>query len=84
MKKFHAYFSTHKAVTLALMWAFFAVTLGYMLLCLLAFPQWPFWLCLAPGLVCLYLRLTYAKAAYDPARDKFSERYVPRPPAPNR
>lgn len=77
MKAIHQYFVTHKTVTLTWMWVFFALALGYMLLCLLAFPTWNFWLCLIPGLICLYLRVAYSKAAYDPTKDRFSEEYVP-------
>ena len=77
MKGLHEYLCTHKTVTLALMWGFFSVTLGYMLLCLLVLPDLPYYVCLLPGLVCLYLRLAYSKAAYDPRRDRFSGQYVP-------
>lgn len=60
------------------MWVFFGITLGYMLLCLLVLPSLPYYVCVIPGLMCLYLRLTYSKAAYDPRRDKFSTEYLPR------
>lgn len=78
MKKVHQYFCSHKAVTLTLMWVFFAIALTYMLLCLLAHPEWQYWLCLIPAIPCVYLRLAYAKAAYDPTRDRCSDQYVPR------
>ena len=78
MKAIHRYFTTHKNVTLALMWLFFVITLGYMLLHLLVLPQINFWIAFIPGLICLYLRIAYSKAAYDPTRDRFSDKYVPR------
>ena len=62
MKTLKTFLTQHKGLTLALMWIFFCFTLGYMLLCLLAFPAWPFWLCLIPGAVCLFLRVSYASA----------------------
>ena len=78
MKAIHQYFITHKKVTLLWMWVFFAITLGYMLLQMTVLPQLNFWLCLIPGLICLYLRVAYSKAAYDPAKDRFSDQYKPR------
>ena len=78
MNRLHRYFCARKGPALALLWLSFAAAMGYMLLCLLAFPDWPFWLCLVPGALCLYFRIAYAEAAYDPTRDRFSERYVPR------
>lgn len=78
MKAIHQYFITHKKVTLTWMWVFFAVTLGYMLLHLTVLPQINFYVAFVPGLICLYLRIAYSKAAYDPAKDRFSEKYVPR------
>lgn len=78
MKAIHRYFITHKNVTLTWMWVFFAITLGYMLLQMTVLPQLNFWLCLIPGLICLYLRGAYSKAAYDPTKDRCSERYIPR------
>lgn len=78
MKAIHQYFITHKKVTLTWMWVFFAITLGYMLLQMTVLPQLNFWLCLIPGLICLYLRVAYSKAAYDPTKDRFSGRYKPR------
>lgn len=77
MKAIRDYFETHKGVTLFWMWVFFALTLGYMLLCLLVFPTWNFWLSAIPGLICLFLRLAYSKAAYDPRKDRFSPEYIP-------
>lgn len=62
VKSLKSFLVQRKGLTLALMWAFFFLTLGYMLLCLLAFPTWPFWLCLAPGAVCLFLRISYGSA----------------------
>ena len=78
MKAIHQYFITHKKVTLTWMWVFFAVTLGYMLLHLTVLPQINFYVAFVPGLICLYLRIAYSKAAYDSAKDRFSEKYVPR------
>lgn len=78
MKAIHQYFTTHKKVTLTWMWVFFAVTLGYMLLHLTVLPQINFFVAFIPGLICLYLRLAYSKAAYDPTKDRFSENYIPR------
>ena len=78
MKAIHRYFITHKKVTLTWMWVFFFLTLGYMLLHLTVMPQTNFWFAFIPGLICLYLRVAYSKAAYDPTKDKFSNQYVPR------
>ena len=77
MRQIHQYFCTNKTVTLFWMWVFFALAFGYLLLCMFVCPQWNFWLWLLPGAVCLYLRLAYAKAAYDPRKDRLSGRYVP-------
>lgn len=77
MKAIHQYFLQHKKVTLTWMWVFFFIALGYMLLHLTVLPQINFWLAFIPGLICLYLRVTYSKAAYDPEKDRFSEQYVP-------
>ena len=77
MKEVHKYFITHKKVTLAWMWVFFFITLGYMLMQMYVLPQLNFWLAFIPGVICLYLRIAYAKASYDPAKDKFSDSYVP-------
>lgn len=77
LKPIHQYFCTHRYVTLFWMWVFFALAFGYLLLCMFVYPQWNFWLCFIPGLICLYLRLAYAKAAYDPQKDRLSDRYVP-------
>ena len=77
LKPIHQYFCTHRYVTLFWMWVFFALAFGYLLLCMFVYPQWNFWLCFIPGLICLYLRLAYAKAAYDPRKDRMSDRYIP-------
>ena len=77
MRQLHQYFCTNKTVTLFWMWVFFALAFGYLLLCIYVYPQWNFWLWVLPGTVCLYLRLAYAKAAYDPQKDRMSDRYVP-------
>lgn len=78
MKAIHKYFTTHKSVTLFWMWVFFSITLAYMLLQMYLMPQLNFYLAFIPGLICLYLRLAYAKAAYDPKKDRFSKEYRPR------
>ena len=78
MKAIHRYFTTHKKVTLTWMWIFFFLDLGYMLLHIAGMISTGFWLWLIPGAVALYLRIAYSKAAYDPARDKFSDKYIPR------
>ena len=77
LKPIHQYFCTHRFITLFWMWVFFALAFGYLLLCMFVYPQWNFWLCFIPGLICLYLRLAYAKAAYDPRKDRMSDEYVP-------
>ena len=78
MRAIHQYLTTHKKTTLTLMWIFFCITLGYMLLHLLVLPQINFWISFIPGLICLYLRVVYAKAAYDPKKDRFSNQYISR------
>lgn len=78
MKTIHRYFLKHKTVTLTWMWIFFALTLGYMLLQMTVLPQMNFYLALIPGLICLYLRIAYSRAAYDPTKDRLSGQYVPR------
>ena len=78
MKAIHQYFITHKKVTLTWMWIFFFITLGYMLLQMTVLPQINFFVAFIPGLICLYLRIAYSKAAYDPTKDRFSEKYMPR------
>ena len=78
MKAIHEYFTTHKNICLAWMWIFFAITLGYMLLQMYVLPQLNFWLAFIPGAICLYLRLAYSKAAYDPKKDRFSSQYIHR------
>ena len=40
----------------------FALAMGYGLTALLVRPDWNFWLCLIPGLLCLYFRLLHARA----------------------
>ena len=77
MKAIHQYFLNNKSTTLFWMWVFFAITLGYMLLQMYVMPQLNFWLAFIPGLICLYLRLTYGAARYDSKKDKFSKNYVP-------
>ena len=78
MKAIHEYFTTHKKICLTWMWIFFAITLGYMLLQMYVLAQLNFWLAFIPGFICLYLRIAYAKAAYDPKKDRFSSQYTPR------
>ena len=78
MKAIHKYFTTNKKVTLFWMWVFFAIAFGYMLMQMYLLPQLNFWIAFIPGLICLYLRIAYAKAAYDPTRDRFSDQYKPR------
>ena len=63
MKSIHQYFVTHKNVTLAWMWVFFALALGYMLLHIGGYLTTRFWLWLIPGAAALYLRLAYTKAS---------------------
>lgn len=79
MSKFHAYFVApeHKKTTLRLMWTAFFVCLGYALISLLLLDGQHYWYMIIPGLVALYFRLCYSKAAYDPVKDKHSDQYIP-------
>jgi hypothetical protein len=78
-KKIYNYFGTpeRKVLTLTLMWIFFFITLGYMLICMFWMTSWHFFVWLIPGAITLFLRLAYSKASYDPMKDHFSDEYVP-------
>lgn len=77
--KMNEYFKTHIKITLTLMWVFFAIAVGYGVLCLTLFPNWFFWLMLIPAFLALYFRVVYSKGYYQqhPERDKYSEQYIP-------
>lgn len=62
MFRINAYFIAHRTLTLGIMWCLFALAMGYGLTALLVRPDWNFWLCLIPGLLCLYFRLLHARA----------------------
>ena len=77
MSKLNAYFKAHKSLTLGMMWLFFFLALAYALCAMYVAPQLNFWLMLFPAAIALYFRVMYAKASYDPTKDRFSPEYIP-------
>lgn len=77
MAQLNAYFVAHKSLTLGLMWLFFFLALGYALTAMYLVPTLNFWLMLIPGFISFYFRLMYAKASYDPTKDRMSPQYIP-------
>lgn len=77
MSKLNAYFVAHKTLTLTLMWGFFFLAIGYGLTELFLLPELNFGLIFIPAAVALYFRIMYAKASYNPVKDKLSPEYIP-------
>lgn len=77
MSKLNAYFAARKTLTLTLMWVFFFLSLGYAMIALFLVPTLNFWIMLIPGVLAFYFRIMYAKASYDPVKDKLSPEYIP-------